>query len=179
VKVETQTLDPKPKTMDPSVVREATVADLLMLAGHGHEFFAEGGLPGRFKAEVFVQNWRMLLDGGVGVIFMACRDGELAGAIGGLIYPDVNDGELTTMETFWFVRAAHRGGTLGLRLMQRYEDWARWRGAARIGMVHLTGLMPDRLRSIYERRGYREAEIHYFKPLDRLGANHTGTDLET
>lgn len=157
-----------------SAVREATVHDLPMLARHGGEFFAEGGLPGRFDGLVFAQNWRRILESGLGTIFISTADGDLAGALGAIVFPDVNDGLLVGTEMFWFVRMPYRGGLLAARLLAHYEAWAAGRGCARVGMVHLERIMPEKLAHLYERRGYEKTETHYFKTLATGSNDQTG-----
>lgn len=163
----TERSTPNAELRQATAVREAGVRDLPLLARHGREFYEEGRLPGRFVEAVFVQSWERVLGAELGVIFIACaEDGELAGALGALIFPDINDGALVATEAFWYVRRVHRGGMLAARLLARYEAWARERGAARLGLVHLTGLMPEKLGAFYERRGYVESEKHFYKQLE-------------
>jgi GNAT superfamily N-acetyltransferase len=137
------------------------VADVMAL---GVSFFAEGKLPGALDTAVAERNWRMLIESGAGAIFaIRGADGRVVGALGALIYPDLNDGALVATEAFWYVLPEHRGS--GLRLLQTFETWAQARGARRLIMVHLSGLMPDKLETFYQRRGYRAIEKHYLKEV--------------
>ena len=128
------------------------------------EFFEEGKLPGRFDPEVFVETWRALLMTGRACLLAIEREGVLDGGLGGILYPDPNDGVTVATEMFWYVRQGHRGQ--GLRLLRAFEQWSRGQGARRIIMVHLLTLQPEELRRLYRRLGYHDAEVHYLKELD-------------
>ncbi len=139
------------------------VSELNQLAALGAKFYAESGLPGRFVPDVFEASWRQFYSIGMGQIFKLEVDGQIVGAIGGMVYPDPNDADLVASEMFWFVDPAARGG--GIRLFSAFEDWAKQRGAKRIAMIHLQSLAPEALERLYLRKGYRKIESHYFKTL--------------
>lgn len=142
------------------------VAELPRVAATGYEFYREGGMPGGFVASVFVDNWTGILSENRGV-FLGLWGGDrfdvFEGGIGAVICPDLNNGQLTAVECFWYVKPGNRGD--GLRLLRAYEQWARTAGAVRIVMVHLCSLAPDSLGRLYERRGYKKVEVNYIKNL--------------
>lgn len=147
-----------------SELAQATIEDLPKLCAMGAEFYAEGNLPGRFNPEVFQRTWTTLLSGKLGTIFLLKVQGQPVGAIGGVVYPDPNDGDLVASEFFWFVTKEQRG--IGaVRLLDAFERWARGMGARRMIMIHLQRLNPDGLRSFYERRGFQHVESHYLKEI--------------
>lgn len=139
------------------------VSELSKLSELGLKFYAESGLPGRFVPSVFEASWTKFYGLGMGQIFKLEEDGKVVGAIGGMIYPDPNDGDLVASEMFWFVEPEARGG--GIRLFIAFENWAKERGAKRIAMIHLQSLAPEALERLYFRKGYRKTESHYFKTL--------------
>lgn len=145
------------------IVGQASESDIESIAMIGKSFYGEGSLPGRFNADVFANSWHSFIDSGSGVIFHLSLYGEIVGAIGGLIYPDPNDGDLVASEFFWYVEKGHRGH--GLELLYKFEDWAKSSGAKRIIMVHLSSLMPEAIKKIYQRNGYSELETSYIKSL--------------
>jgi GNAT superfamily N-acetyltransferase len=67
------------------------------------------------------------------------------------------------METVWWIDPAQRGGSLAVRMLDRYEDWSRARGCLFAQMAALA-TFPGAAR-IYERRGYRHTETHFMKVL--------------
>lgn len=147
------------------IVTRSTPADLPALAALGALFFAEGRLPGKFHAAHWIATWTQLLTSGVGVMWhledTALR--EPCATLGALLFPDPCTGDLVAQEAFWYVLPAARG--LGLKLLATFESWAAEAGAARVMMVHLTALQPERLGLLYQRRGYEPVETHYVKHL--------------
>lgn len=144
-------------------IRALRVEELEKCIPIGEAFFAEGKLPGKFDGEVFCGNWRTYIESGIGAIFGLFMGEELAGVMGALIFPEPNSGEKQAMEMFWFVTPKARGR--GLSLLPKYEEWARAEGAKQICMAHLHDLQPERLKQLYERRGYRPMETHYLKEI--------------
>ena len=144
------------------MIRPARVDELKTIANICQEFQTEGKLPGELIPKVFEATWSTCIEKGVGRIFLIDHDDELVGFLGGLLYPDPNDGATVATEMFWFVRKQYRG-KFGLRLMKEFEDWAIAEGAKRLMMVHLQTLNPEGLRKLYDRDGYKLIETHYLK----------------
>lgn len=63
-------------------------------------------------------------------------------------------------ETVWWIDPAHRG-TAAIRMLDAYETWWKAQGCQFGGMAGM-GDDPD-VRVLYERRGYRPAELHFLK----------------
>jgi GNAT superfamily N-acetyltransferase len=146
------------------VIREATIDDVARLEAGAREFFAVSRFLRNFSSQHFTNAWRALLESGVAVIIVAEQDdGELAGAIAGVAYPDICTGELTATEFFWFSRPRHRGA--GIQLYRRFEEWSRRRHCALLRMVHLQDVMPGRLTTVYRRLGFEPVETHWQKEL--------------
>lgn len=147
------------------MIRELTVEDLSNpeIARRAREFYVEAKFPGVFNEEVFTSNWTYFIENNVGALFALVKDGQIVGAIGGVIFPDTTSGDLRASEMFWFVGKEHRGG--GIALMDAFESWAKERGARQITMAFLQDSMPDVVKGIYERRGYRLFEAHYLKEV--------------
>lgn len=139
------------------------VSDLPQVAALGASFYEEGKLPGRFDAAYWQRSWTELLQNGVGVIFGLWHDEMIVGALGGVLFPDPNTGEPVATEFFWYVRPEARGA--GLKLLPEFERWAVEAGAARVHMVHLLKLAPEKLGRLYQRRGYTPTETLYVKTL--------------
>lgn len=140
-------------------IRYAKPEDLLQCARLGELFYREGALPGNLVPSIFMGNWKTLIESGTGRILGAWRGAEFLGALGVLVYPDINDGEIVAQEAFWYVHPNHRG--IGMKLLDQSIEDLRREGVKRMTMVHLESLMPDRLKSLYERLGFRPVESHY------------------
>lgn len=139
------------------------VHQLNEIADRGFQFYKEGDIPGRFVPEVWHRNWVQLLNNGSGVLLGLQRDGQWSAAIGGVIYPDINDGDLVLMECFWFAFPEARGRAL--RLVRDFEDEGKLRGAKRVIMMHLLSINAEVLGRVYQRMGYRAVETHYIKDI--------------
>ena len=144
------------------MIRELSIYDLHLATQAGREFFIEGKLPGEFIDSVFIASWTRLIHRNIGVVFGAFHGEQFVGGLGAMIYNDLNDDRLVSMELFWYVRAAHRKD--GLKLLYCYEAWAKAKGAARISMTHLT-LNADKMKRFYESMGYRALDFNYIKTL--------------
>lgn len=135
-------------------IRPATIADLSHVESLAQEFYASSEHLQNFRLEVFQANWTNFLTCGMGAMFFLTDGHKLLGAIGGLKYPDPNNGELIALEAFWWVTKAARGH--GLKLYFEFERWAREQGCQRLQMCHLVDSMPEKLQRFYERRGLRK-----------------------
>jgi GNAT superfamily N-acetyltransferase len=133
----------------------------------GYRFFDEAQLPGGFVADVFIRNWTAILRRGQGIFLGGFSDkGEFVGGLGGVLCPDLNNGQLIAVECFWYVAPESRGA--GIRLLKAYEKWCAEQGVKRIAMIHLTHVHPGSMRRLYERMGYREVEVNYIKELQNV-----------
>lgn len=65
-------------------------------------------------------------------------------------------------ETVWWIAPEARG-QFAAGMLDTYENWAAEQSCAFAGMAALASF--PRAGIIYRRRGYREAETHFLKPL--------------
>lgn len=70
---------------------------------------------------------------------------------------------LMAKETAFWIEPDSRGGTAAVRLLERYDEWAKSLGCSYVGMAGM-GSDPQ-VAKLYERRGYRVAEVHYLKSI--------------
>lgn len=127
------------------------------------QFYSSSEFLGQFDIERFTQVWTNLLQMGMGVIFLMESDGQICGAIGGMVHQDLYGHELIAEEFFWFIESDARGA--GIRLYREFENWAREQGADSIQMVHLLDLMPEKVEAFYRRAGFTPIETRYSKKL--------------
>jgi pentatricopeptide repeat protein len=148
-----------------AMIRELTINDLASpdLIELARTFYNEGRIPGKFIPEVFKANWTNFINNGCGVIYGQYIEGKLIGAIGGLVYPDPNDGVLVANENFWFVKNKARGN--GIKLFYKFEYWVKLQGAKRLIMVYLQNSMPDKMEQIYRKMKFKKLETHYWKEI--------------
>jgi len=111
----------------------------------------------------WIPAWKDLIKSKKGKIFALEKERKIIGALGFLITPALEDGALCATEAFWYVDEQHRGA--GLKLLNKYESYAKSIGCKRIGMVHLENSMPDKLKRLYTRKKYKHIESMYLKEL--------------
>lgn len=150
-------------------IRPLRADELPQCCVHGKAFHAEFQLAGEFIPDVFLRNWRMFYDRGLGCVFALWHDDHLVGGLGGLLAPDLFDDRLCAHEIFWFIDRAYRQGRGALRLLDAYETWAFEHGAVEVRLVYLNGGEHDEgLHRCYARRGYKIRETGWYKPLVNL-----------
>jgi|SRR5215467_2210842 len=139
--------------------------DLEQLGEMGYRF-AElyGNNVMKFRASVFTRKMKEFMQAGLGIVLCLHEKWELKGAIAGIVYENVFDGEPCATELFWYVWPGAPKGA-GTALLAAFEDWARDHKATRISMAYMHHNMPERLAGFYERNGYRIFETHYVKAL--------------
>ena len=145
------------------MIEKLDIEDLGQLATIADNFYSSSEFLNDFDMETFKASWSTLLNSDMGVIFVSRKNGEITGTLGGCKYPDVNSGELIATEFFWFVNPESRGE--GLKLLKTFEKWAHDEDCKKVIMVHLSDSMPDKIKHIYERFGYKAAETHYIKEV--------------
>lgn len=98
------------------------------------------------------------------IAIVALLDDEIIGCIGGTLAPlDFNHNLKMATELVWYVKAEHRDGTVGARLIQAFEATATAKGATHIAMSYMENLQPERLRLFYEKRGYKPMQTQYIR----------------
>jgi len=120
------------------------------LVAMGRRFFAASELPGEFDATAFLDTVaRIEADGG---LFTSPK-----GMLGGVIAPGWCAPDWTAaVELFWWAEDGQ-----GLRLLRRFEEWAKDRGANEIRMTTLAA-MPRAEKLL---RGYRRTETSWSKVI--------------
>jgi GNAT superfamily N-acetyltransferase len=107
--------------------------------------------------------WNNVIDNGSGAVYAAVENKTVIGAIGMIKHPDIHCGKMTAVECFWVVLKEYRKSNIGIELLKEFERWADENGCKRKGMIHLADSMPDKLKVLYERLGYKLLELHYIK----------------
>jgi len=143
------------------MIRKLEIEELHKITSLAEEFFSISGITGNFDIPFFIKNWEFFLSSGMGSIFVLDGDEGIIGGIGCIKVPDIITGKPVASEMFWYVKDGRRGD--GLKLFDEFEKWADDQGCSIKRMVHLSNVMPDELKRLYSRRGYREVEIAYEK----------------
>lgn len=137
---------------------QATKADIPHILDMGERFHKLSPWRDRpYVREAVEQTLSNLIESPVGVLLY-----NGTGILGGVISPIYFGGGWVAQELFWF---ADRNGK---ELLDAFEEWAGEQGADCVVMAHLTlGEEADeRMRRIYEKRGYSLRETHFYKGLE-------------
>ena len=145
----------------PTRIREATeedVFDILILAKEFSKEAPKSHKWNKDKTEQFIlsamQNTNM-------TILVIDADGEIEGALVGLISELYMSHTVQATELAWFVSKDYRGKPASIRLVKTFEKWAKDKGAMQIGMGDISGI--SNLEKLYTRLGYKIAESVYLK----------------
>lgn len=132
----------------------------------GHDFYAEGKIPGGFHVEHWKRQWTLLIKAKLGFMWIA-RDGDKPfGGLGIILSPDLCDGELVVQEAFWYIAPEYRNGSFGIRLLKAAESFAIEAGAARMLMGRIHAADPEnRVDRVLGALGYKPFETNYVKTL--------------
>jgi GNAT superfamily N-acetyltransferase len=144
-------------------IRQATVADLDALLDMSRQFAAEaayrtviGYAPDHLRQVI-----PMFLE--LGAVFVADVDGALVGMLAGVIAPHVLSGERTAEELAWWVAPAHRGRSIGPRLLKAAEVWIAQQDVRLFKLAVPIG--QPRLAAFLKRRGYVSLETVFVRRL--------------
>lgn len=90
-----------------------------------------------------------------GGIFIAEKDGKAVGMVLGMVTEHYFGRDLMASDLAVYVHPEHRGGTLVVRLIKKFEAWAFSMGAKVITMGVSTEVAAERTGQLYKRLGYR------------------------
>ncbi|WP_149343232.1 GNAT family N-acetyltransferase [Neorhizobium sp. P12A] len=125
-------------------------------------FHAASGLPFQFSAPHADALFRSSLTDPD----RACLVYDVSGIARGVLAAQAGAHQFAAIkvasEIMWWIDPNNRG-SVALKMLAAYEDWARDRGCAFAAMVGL-GSDPA-VGALYERRGYQPAERHFMKSL--------------
>ena len=146
------------------MIRDATIDDLPALVCLGRAMHAESPRFRKLRydeqrAEGFL---RWLLSGPHGMVAVADIDGRLVGGMAAMCVEHWCSPILVASDVALFVLPEHRGSITAARLIARFRQWARRRGAVLATVGISTGVHVDESQALYL----------------ALGAEHVGPLLE-
>lgn len=68
---------------------------------------------------------------------------------------------LTACELAWYVSPEARGGSCGIKLLQAGENYAKLIGCKKMSMVFMESSMPQSVKKIYDKLGYKLVETRF------------------
>lgn len=141
-------------------IRLLPVYEVPLLLPLARAFYAEGNLPGHLNEPHFVRTLSKQIE--AGSCFVIVGGSPIRGTIAGIVFDDMMTSDRCCMECFWYVSQAERG-SLGLRLLDAWENEAYERSASRLVMAHLYTKDSEKFTKFYGRRGYTMREQIFTK----------------
>ena len=146
------------------MIRVATPDDFSAIEAHAKEFWSHSYFDMPYRDGSALPYIELCLSHEL--LLVADIDGEVVGFAAGCKAPLMGDSEITHgTELAWWVAPEHRGGRLGIQLLKGMEDAAREAGCSYWSMVYMESSMPETVREIYLKLGYRLNETTYGKRL--------------
>lgn len=127
------------------------------------EYAKEMSRTGTVDLPHIISTWNNLLLANSGALWKYLIDDYTAGIIGGIVTPDVHDGQKVAVELLWYVSPLARSTNAGLLLWSELETWAIGMGAKRIYAA--ANASNTRLQKFYEKLGLRTMEVSYMKEI--------------
>ena len=143
------------------MIRELTTYEDILSATKVMKNFEQSSNHVKVDIEHSAQAYTKMVNSGISAFFSLEYDGVCFGGLGCIKAPDLHEGTLTAIETFWFVLPEHRGK--GILLFNAFEKWADKQGCKNKAMIHMADSFPETLSKFYKRKGYELAEYHFIK----------------
>tara|TARA_R100001480_G_scaffold142216_2_gene139677 strand:+ start:445 stop:894 length:450 start_codon:yes stop_codon:yes gene_type:complete len=149
--------------MSKSLVREASIEDtfdILILAKEFSKEAPETHKWNKDKTEKFILT---AIESPNATVIVFEDDGEIVGAIVGLLNEMYMSQTMVATELAWFVSKDYRGKKGSILLVKTFEEWARKNNADYVCMGDIHGIIS--LENLYGRLGYLKCETTYMKEI--------------
>lgn len=97
--------------------------------------------------------------------FVAVVNGEIIGFLWGLVTPLPWSPALIAIDNVLYVKPESRGTAHGARLIRKYEQWAKSRGAKQISISIASGITDEATCNLYKILGYNLIGSQYRKEV--------------
>jgi GNAT superfamily N-acetyltransferase len=147
-----------------ATVREGSLNDLQAIVGMAAEFWCHT-IYDEPVCDKSVEGMAMLcID--QGLMSVLTSDDEVVGFACGVKGPLLGNNEVSTgTEIAWWVDPEHRHGRNGIALLKHIEGLAKLAGIKYWNMAYMESSMPEQVKAIYEKMGYRKTEVIYSRVL--------------
>lgn len=145
------------------MIRKAGVQDVLDIVMLTKQFLREFKGPLKFNASFFTDNLNKVIEDENYFFYVAENEGEVIGFLAGAMSTTMFSDEPTAIEIGWFVEEPFRNGRDSLKLLSKFEEWAKDNGCPVISMGDLSKLQD--LGPLYSRKGFELYERTYIKRI--------------
>lgn len=135
-------------------IRQGDTDDIPAMVALGREMHKESP---RFKGMDYSDEKLMSLGHSIadqGGMFIAEYDGKIIGMMVGFVSEHFFGHDLMANDLAFYVDKEHRGGTIGFRLLRKFEAWAKLNGAKVVTLGISTGIEAKRTGELYRRMDY-------------------------
>lgn len=151
-------------TTDTIHYREARPDELPDVFALGHAYFAERGMPTDYYDPNRLQEmWAALSASHLAALLTAWEDTDCVGGIGVGVFQEEYSARIYAAETFFFVKASHRGLGIDRTLLTMAETWAKTLGVSRIRLGRFCDT--PKLSHYYRALGYDPISVIHEKEL--------------
>lgn len=149
------------------MIRDATPDDVPALVELGRQMAAESPRFSRltYSPAKLDALFRMLIASPDGLLLVAESKGDRVGVMACMVADHWCAEGRMAMEFGLFIAPQHRGGMSAARMIRRYVQWARERGAADIGLGISTGVHAEQTASFYNALGLRPVGMLFEAPV--------------
>mgnify|MGYP001163923650 FL=1 len=150
-------------------VRYAKKSDIKIGVTLGAVMWAESSfISSDFSKEKLYKWADALIDDENGFVAVAVDDNDiLFGMYLGCIEQHFFGNDIYARDYLWFVEPTKRGGMAAVKLVKKFEEWAKERGATELRPGISTGIYMDKTKGLYERLGYEHVGYLFKKQIEK------------
>lgn len=136
--------------------------DVMKLIENFHKE-AAGEYLGVFDPETTISTIKTITASRPDNVFLLILDGVCEGLLAGVEFPAMASDKRIFQEIIWYVNTPFRKH--GIKLYKYAEKMLKERGISIMIMAVLENSKTKKIKSFYERIGYKPMEVHYMKEL--------------
>lgn len=149
------------------MIREACLLDLPRIGQLGKEYIDEVGFDTRFPLDLDYANllFAMYINRRDSLVLVAVHKKRVVGFFMGAVATFPWSQAPIGMDNLLYIQPEYRGLAHGVRLIKRYEAWAREVGCKEAQLSTASGIEVERTCDLFERLGYTQTGIQFMKEL--------------
>lgn len=150
------------------MIREANFLDIPDVVKIGRELYESAinhNSMYEFDDEKALTVCKHFIDSDDSIVLIDKNGGEITGFFIGQLTTPLVGTETIAVDVMLFVRPEYQGGYTIFKLIKKYEQWAKSKGAKFIQLGVSSGLKQQRTLSMYSYLGYRPHSAIYFKEV--------------